>query len=72
MVLLYDRLARKSRYFLDRNKSTHSDTEKFMPREKRKWQKFFLDKLVEIGYNEPIKNEVGNYPNPFTLKKKKK
>ena len=60
MVLLYDRLAKKSRDFLDRNKSMHSDTEKSMPKEKENDRNFFLDKLVELGYNEPIKNEVGN------------
>ena len=30
----------------------HSDTEKSMPKEKRKWQNFFIDKRVWLGYNE--------------------
>ena len=60
MVLLYDRLARKSRDFLDRNKSIRSDTEKSMPKEKENDRTFFLTNWLRIRYNEPIKNEVGN------------
>ena len=60
MVLLYDRLARKSRDFLGRNKSIHSDTEKSMPKENENDRTFFLTNWFKFGYNESIKNEVGN------------
>ena len=38
----------------------HSDTEKSMPKKKENDRTFFLDMMFKLGYNEPIKNEVGN------------
>ena len=38
----------------------HYDMEKSMPEEKEMNSKKDLDKLVEIGYNELIKNGIGN------------
>ena len=35
------------------------------------WLKKVLDKLVENEYNELIKNEVGDLPNPFYLTEKR-
>ena len=49
MVLLYDRLVRKSRDFLGRNKSIYSDTEKFVPKEKENDRNFFLTIDQELG-----------------------
>lgn len=66
MVLLYDRLVRKSRDFLDRNKSTHFDTEKSMPKEKENDRTFFLDNPVWPGYNG-LMNGAGIAPSCSTF-----
>ena len=40
-------------------KQAQASQGKIHAKEKRKRQKFFLDNGFKLGYNEPIKNEIG-------------